>query len=518
MKLIHRILPQYTDEFIPPLIRLIDNSPEVIILKSLENLSKITSCKGGKFDLVPSLSASSSKNQLFQARGKETQESFVMNDTQTHPMTDANAIYALGVLSPEEKLNLSRNREVFAAIIRSNTSNQNNMTSLSRIIRHMCALQPPEFIYVSFGLEMDHFVNQMIFRRVEKRSHEDINSDQSHQEDLNYSKNLSFATKFAQILSNVLLTSDETSRLRSTLKGCIAHKENNTRDERRAQLFHIILKTFAHDCAAAISLCLWSGAFRTASSYIHKIDPLDLDLNFYLELDRLIEFIERPLFRDLHIGLLECDENPELEGSGAMLYRLLKSILMLLPQSTSYNILHQRLMAVARFRQSAVNLQGMTFIEVTTGTSSDIYVHRILEIRKIHCESKWCSIRSESLEPTSVTDFDLIDVDASRRNWLGYKDEEDEKSSREQFLSNHRQRSTQENHDNSYFDFAENKESPEKDVIPPSDHDDENGEVNTESAHNDAEAEEVDKAIIDKAEDEEVTGDSIWKQVWTSSD
>lgn len=514
---------EFTDEFIPPLIRLIDDSPEVIVLKSLENLSKITTCKGGKFDLIPALSANSSKNQLFQVKGNDKQDLLVTNDTQTHPMTDANAGYALGVLASEEKLMLSRNREVFAAIIRSHAANQNNMTSLSRIIRHMCALQPPEFIYVSFGLELDQYINRTALKRNETMGHEYIISEDSRQNDLNYSKHLSFATKFAQILSNVLLTSNETKRLRSTLKGCIAHKANNTRDERRAQLFHIILKTFAHDCVAAISLCLWSGAFRTASTYIHRINPLDLDLNFYLELDRLIEFIERPMFRDLHLCLLECDENPDLEGSGAMLYRVLKSILMLLPQSTSYSILNQRLMAVARFRQSAVHLQGMPFIEANTGTSSDIYVHRILEVRKLHCESKWCSIRSESLEPTSVTDFDLIDVDASRRHWLGYENEEDEKTTREQYLSNHRQRSSPASQDDSYFDFAERKTKPEKDACASSDrdNDDIDDEAGQEPVDNVGETEGPHTSgidMIDEAEDDDdESDDAVWKQTWANS-
>ncbi len=192
------------------------------------------------------------------------------------------------------------------------------------------------------------------------------------------------------------------------------------------------MKTFAHDPVAAISLCLWCGAFRTASSYIHKINPLDLDISFYMELDQLIEFIERPLFRDLHLSMLECDENPALEGSGAMLYRVLKSMLMLLPQSTSYNILQQRLLSVARFRQCAVHLQGMSNVEIR-GTSAEVFVHRILEVRQLHCNAKWRSIRSESLEPSSVTDFDDVDIDEGRRNWLGYKNKEEEEKGRMKF-------------------------------------------------------------------------------------
>jgi hypothetical protein len=202
-----------------------------------------------------------------------------------------------------------------------------------------------------------------------------------------------------------------------------------------------------------------------------------------------------------------------------MLYRVLKSILMLLPQSTSYSILNQRLMAVARFRQSAVHLQGMPFIEANTGTSSDIYVHRILEVRKLHCESKWCSIRSESLEPTSVTDFDLIDVDASRRHWLGYENEDDEKTTREQYLNNHRQRSSPASQEDSYFDFAERKTKPEQDACASSDRDNDD-EADQEPVHNVGETEGpptsgIDR--IDEVEEDEESDDAVWKQAWANS-
>jgi len=48
---------------------------------------------------------------------------------------------------------------------------------------------------------------------------------------------------------------------------------------------------------ASTSLCLWGGAFRTASLFLRSIDPLDIHLMFLLELDKLVEMLERPLFR-----------------------------------------------------------------------------------------------------------------------------------------------------------------------------------------------------------------------------
>jgi hypothetical protein len=412
----------------------------VIVLKILQVLAKITVVTTSEFEKSPSLSSTSSKNLLFQQAVKKEQKEKSLEKEQIYPMTDDNANFALGVLDIVEKDCLSRNREVFAALIHTHSLNPSLLSGLSRIIRHMCTLQPPEFIYVSFGLELNDFVLKLLSHRNKVLSTEDPNSKKTRQEEMRVAKYLHFVSKFVQVMNNVLLTSNEARRCRLLLKDCISKKDKDANNGRRAQLFHILLNTFAHDSVAALSLCLWSGAYRTASSFLHSIDPLDLDLFFYLELDHLIEFIERPLFRDLHLKMLECDEDPIDEGSSAMLYRLLKSILMILPQSTSYNLLQKRLLSVARFRQCAIHLEGMSNVEIR-GTSTEVFVHRILEIRKIHCDAKWRSIRSESLEPASVMDYDGVDINAGRRNWLGYANEKDEKKTKEMYKNEANRRS-----------------------------------------------------------------------------
>jgi hypothetical protein len=308
-------------------------------------------------------------------------------------------------------------------------------------------------------------------------------------------KYLHFVSKFVQIMVNVLLTTNEAKRCRVRLKDCISQKDKSTNNEREAQLFHILLNTFAHDCVSALSLCLWSGAYRTASSFLHSIDTLDLDLFFYLELDHLIEFIERPLFRDLHIKMLECDEDPTEEGSSAMLYRLLKSILMILPQSTSYNVLQKRLLSVARFRQCAVHLEGMSNVEIR-GTSAEIFVHRILEIRKIHCNAKWRSIRSESLEPANVMDYDDVDVNVGKRNWLGYANEDEEIITKDMYRNVANFRSdVDSNLSRTYRGFH----GRDGGVSP-----DDREEVHNESKQEDSQSK------SDSSDDEEVK----WKQYW----
>ena len=72
-----------------------------------------------------------------------------------------------------------------------------------------------------------------------------------------------------------------------------------------------------------------------------------MNLLFYLE--QPIEMLERPIFRHLHLRMLESDDDPTREGSSAMLFRCFKSLLMLLPQSTSYAILKDRLQQLVNF-------------------------------------------------------------------------------------------------------------------------------------------------------------------------
>lgn len=469
-----------------------DDAPEVIVLKSLEVLSKITVSKSAKFEKSPALSATSSANVIFQQTSKD-QPISQTDDLQTHPMTDANATYALGILDAEDKGRLSRNREVFAALIKAHARKHSSVSSLSRIVKHMCALQPPEFIFISFGLELDIFIVNMIAHRAKTLATEGPESAELPRNDLQVSNNLDFASKFVQVLSNVLLTCKETEHFRVLLKGSIGNKSNTTKDERKSQIFHILLKTFAHDSTAAISLCLWCGAFRTAASYIHKINPLDLNLSFYMELDQLVEFIERPLFRDLHLQMLECNEDPALEGSGAMLYRVLKSILMLLPQTTSYNILKERLLSVARFRQCAVHLHGMSYVEIR-GTSAEVFVHRILEVRQLHCNAKWRSIRSESLEPSGVSDYDTIDIDEGRRDWLGYATKQDEKTSKQKYRTENT-RTDQEEKEYNTDNYSSLHQEGE---FSPDDREDTHGSANN------------DQDVSDEEDDEDVQ----WKEAW----
>jgi len=206
-------------------------------------------------------------------------------------------------------------------------------------------------------------------------------------------------------------------------------------------LFHILLHSFSHNLVAATSLCLWGGACRTASLFLKKIDPLDISLVFLLELDKLVEMIERPLFRHLHVRMLETDKDPLAEGSGTMLFQVLKSLLMLIPQSACYNLLRDRLVSTSRFRQSVI-ANNSHDDEQNLSKETEIFVSRVLTVRRMHCRTVWETIRAESLEtiPTHGRTLEAKsetkpkrEEGADRREWLGYASVEEEKEAKAKY-------------------------------------------------------------------------------------
>jgi len=420
----------YAGEFIDCIIyQLVDQPPGIIIVKSFEVLAKISNPAEGEeaYSLITTKSA----------LDENASTANVDLPSRQSPMDDDNANFALEILNPSRRRLLSRDRSVFASLIDLHSKHQKLLMDISKVIELMCTLQPAEFIFVSFAIELDNFIITKLNRREKLLESPEVDTQTVKEELATFAKDLAFVSNFAQQLGIVFFAAPETEQLRTLLKDSIGFKADTVGDERRARLFHILLYTFSHNIVATLGFCLWGGACLTASTFLQMVDPLDVSLMFYLEIDQLIDLIERPLFRHLHLRMLECEDDPYQEGSGAMLFRTLKSILMLLPQSTSYMILKERLTSMARYRQSAVALSGLSK-HIEPDSETDIFVKRILSVRRLHCDAKWRNIRAESLEePCRFVDEDQkLSAAQQRREWLGYADEEDEIATREQMKKN----------------------------------------------------------------------------------
>mmetsp|Transcript_57459 Transcript_57459/g.66364 ORF Transcript_57459/g.66364 Transcript_57459/m.66364 type:complete len:1069 (+) Transcript_57459:501-3707(+) len=417
----------YAREFIIPIIhQLVDNPPEKIIFKSLEVLAVITIPVKGESQ-NQRISTSNSLSGLNVSPPSWVAPEFIGNDDGedlSYPMNDNSVRFSLDILDKQRRPLQSRDREVFSALIQLYGYNLHLIGDLSRVIAYMCRLQPPEFVFISFAVELDHFI------RRERQSQN--RADMSHHP---MSQDYQFVSAFIQQMCLVLLNSKEANELRNILKDCIGYgKEIEKRDRRRSRLFHVLLHSFSHNLVATTSLCLWGGACRTASLFLKKIDPLDISLVFLLELDKLVEMIERPLFRHLHVRMLETDKDPLAEGSGTMLFQTLKSILMLLPQSACYNVLRDRLVSTSRFRQSVI-ANNSHDDEKNLSKDTEVFVSRVLDVRRVHCKTVWEKIRAESLENIpSRGKFSEVKDDGDsiweegddRRKWLGYNSKEED--------------------------------------------------------------------------------------------
>lgn len=468
-----------------------DSPPEAIIFKSLEVLSKIT---------VPVLGE--------QIVSQDTSTNENGETSSQHPMTDANAQFALDVLDSSRRQSESRDRQVFKALIRLHADHHQLVGDLSRVIQYMCTLQSAEFVFISFALELDLYVRrQTNYHRESRRAAEEKKDGEGvhHVHDL--SADLEFVSSFIQQMNHVLLNTEETKELRDLMKDCVSSTETSTDDHRKKELFHILLHSFSHNLASTLSLCLWGGAYRTASTFLYQIDPLDISLIFLVEVDKLVEMLERPLFRHLHVRMLECDANPGSEGSGYHLFQTLKSLLMLVPQSTCYRILRDRLVSLSRFRQSA--LAGSTRIkDDSLKTISNAFVSRVLEVRRQHCDARWEEIRADSLETSARDDRFYAEEGERRREWLGYATKEEEDAARARFREEKRRLSSGfsiEEINNEYKGFDSIKQTKVNRLLP-------NNEEETDAAQESL------SGATDAVLERQPSDEKPWKQYWENAE
>lgn len=271
-----------------------DNPPESIVYKSLEVLAKITVPVPGETGqrniTSPSVSSIASPAWLIDdtgaGSGSGESSTGVSTNSRHSPMTETNISFAFDILEPSRRIMMSRNRQVFSALIQLHSYNMSLLDDLSSVVTYMCRLQPPEFVFVSFAVELDRFIS----RKGASSSMSPLPSSSS--------RDLKFVSSFVQSLNHVLLNKPEAKAMRDALRDCVGCNHSlSERDRQRSRLFHIMLHTFAHNLASTISLCFWAGAYRTTNLFLNRIDPLDINLMFLLELDRFIELLERPLFR-----------------------------------------------------------------------------------------------------------------------------------------------------------------------------------------------------------------------------
>ena len=143
---------------------------------------------------------------------------------------------------------------------------------------------------------------------------------------------MEFASIMVQNLNNNLITAPELAELRKRLRNL------ETRD---GQTFFIALfRSWCHNAVATFSLCLLAQAYEQAYHLLQVFAELEMTVNMLIQIDKLVQLLESPVFTYLRLQLLEPEKYPHL-------YKCLYGVLMLLPQSSAFAALKNRLNSVS---------------------------------------------------------------------------------------------------------------------------------------------------------------------------
>ncbi|WOL02590.1 hypothetical protein Cni_G11309 [Canna indica] len=220
---------------------------------------------------------------------------------------------------------------------------------------HACIAEDPE----RFNFLIDQLVQQfrndhaflakrgaLIFRRLSVL----LNAERVYREfasKLECEAHFDFASIMIEVLNLTLLTSSELTKLRILLKQSLV--ESSAMD-----LFVSLYSSWCHSPLATISLCLLAQAYNHAISVIQSLEEEDITIAFLVQLDKLVQLLETPVFTFLRLQLTEPKKHMSL-------LKTLYGLLMLLPQEgPAFKILNSRLKNVPPYTFSNEEVQHQT--------------------------------------------------------------------------------------------------------------------------------------------------------------
>ncbi|KAK9772758.1 putative Vacuole morphology and inheritance protein [Seiridium cardinale] len=145
-------------------------------------------------------------------------------------------------------------------------------------------------------------------------------------------EDLEFASIMVQNLNNNLITAPELADLRKRLRN-LETKDGQT-------FFVALFRSWCYNAVATFSLCLLAQAYEAAYNLLQIFAELEMTVNILIQIDKLVQLIESPVFTYLRLQLLEPEKYPYL-------YKCLYGLLMLLPQSSAFAALKNRLNSVS---------------------------------------------------------------------------------------------------------------------------------------------------------------------------
>ncbi|XP_058848735.1 protein VAC14 homolog isoform X1 [Acipenser ruthenus] len=280
---------RHTDSLFPMLLKTLSDESDEVILKDLEVLAEIASSPAGQTDAPGSCDISDSKSEL-QVRGstKSVQLSgFGSKGADCSPSTPSmNSYFYKFMINLLKRFSMERKLLEMRGTF---------------IIRQLCLLLNAENIF--------HSMADILLKE----------------------EDLKFASIMVQTLNTILLTSAELFQLRNQLK--------DLHTQESCALFCCLYRSWCHNPVATVSLCFLTQNYKHAYDLIQKFGDLEVTVDFLMEVDKLVQLIECPIFTYLRLQLLDVENNPYL-------IKALYGLLMLLPQSQAFMMLSHRLRCV----------------------------------------------------------------------------------------------------------------------------------------------------------------------------
>ncbi|NWT86079.1 VAC14 protein, partial [Lanius ludovicianus] len=190
-------------------------------------------------------------------------------------------------------------------------------------------------------------------------------------------EDLKFASTMVHTLNTILLTSSELFQLRNQLKDLKTPESRN--------LFCCLYRSWCHNPVTTVSLCFLTQNYKHAYDLIQKFGDLEVTVDFLTEVDKLVQLIECPIFTYLRLQLLDVKNNPYL-------IKALYGLLMLLPQSSAFQLLSHRLQCVPNpeLMQTTDNSKPSSTFKRTAASNID-YTELLQHFEKVqnkHLEAR----------------------------------------------------------------------------------------------------------------------------------
>uniref|UniRef100_A0A2K6RIM0 Protein VAC14 homolog n=1 Tax=Rhinopithecus roxellana TaxID=61622 RepID=A0A2K6RIM0_RHIRO len=283
---------RHTDSLFPILLQTLSDESDEVILKDLEVLAEIASSPAGQTDDPGPLDGADFRASHSELQVPTPGRAGLLNTSGTKGLECSPSTPTMNSYFYKFMINLLKR-----------FSSERKLLEVRGpfIIRSLCLLLNAENIF--------HSMADILLRE----------------------EDLKFASTMVHALNTILLTSTELFQLRNQLKDLKTLESQN--------LFCCLYRSWCHNPVTTVSLCFLTQNYRHAYDLIQKFGDLEVTVDFLAEVDKLVQLIECPIFTYLRLQLLDVKNNPYL-------IKALYGLLMLLPQSSAFQLLSHRLQCV----------------------------------------------------------------------------------------------------------------------------------------------------------------------------